>query len=651
LQPFVRALFAAFLIALPSFAAHAELLSAHDREAYAAAFRAAGADKWEDAWREAAQAKEKLPQKVLRWMELSRGGSAASFADITAFIEANPNWPGLVLLRQRAEEAMAGVPDDTMRAWFAKYRPVTPLGKLRQADLLAASGKQDAARTAIREAWINGDFSSADEKVLLAKYRHVIRRKDQIERLDRLVWDGDEDAAKRQMRRVPADWRALAEARLRLARLGSGVDRLIDRVPKRLQRDPGLLYERLRWRRRKEHFQDALEILLHPPKELGRPAAWWAERQILARRALADKKPKIAYRLVEHPGLTDGVDHAEAEFLAGWIALELLHDHKGAYAHFVRLYESVKRPISLARGAYWAGRAAEAARNKKEAARWYAAAAEYTATYYGQLAAAKLGDGAPRPTLAPEPTPSAAARAAFGRRELVRAARMLSEIGGDDPVRPFVLRLTELAKTANDYALVAGFAESLGRPDLSVLVARRAGYAGVPLLVHGYPLIPIPAEGVAERALVLAMTRQESGFDQEAVSGSGARGLMQLMPTTAKHAARALSVRYSAKRLVQDPIYNLKLGRAYLNELLEDFDGSYVLAVAAYNAGPGRVRQWLEVFGDPRTKKIDVVDWVESLPFSETRNYVQRVLESLQVYRLRLGDEDLAFTLPDDLKR
>jgi soluble lytic murein transglycosylase len=271
-------------------------------------------------------------------------------------------------------------------------------------------------------------------------------------------------------------------------------------------------------------------------------------------------------------------------------------------------------------------------------------------TYYGQLAWAKLGPDAPA-RLFPEPKPKPEERAAFEAKELVRVVRALIDIGEGDRAKPFLLRLSELAKTPPEHAMIAALATSLGRVDFGVSVAKKASYAGVTLLVHGYPVIDLPKEGSTERPLVLAVTRQESAFDHEAVSRAGARGLMQLMPATASQTARAVQVPYSLSRLTSDPKYNLTLGRAYLGGLVDSFSGSYVLSIAAYNAGPARVRQWIRDFGDPRDPNVDVVDWVEAIPYSETRNYVQRVLENLQVYRLRLGDHTQAFNLASDLKR
>jgi soluble lytic murein transglycosylase len=306
-------------------------------------------------------------------------------------------------------------------------------------------------------------------------------------------------------------------------------------------------------------------------------------------------------------------------------------------------------PISVARGAYWAGRAAEA-KGDPASTRWYTAAAKHQATYYGQLAAFRMGNSAP-PKLVPEPTPSKQEIAAFDKKEIVRAARMLDQLGERDRMKPFVLRLSDLAKSPTEHALAARLAEEMGRLDLSVSLAKRASYVGVPLMQHGYPVLQMDRGGLAEKPLVLAMTRQESAFDVAAVSRAGARGLMQLMPTTAKEVAKQQGLPYNADRLLSDPTYNLTLGRAFLDGLLERFSGSYVLSVAAYNAGPARVWQWVQQFGDPREPNVDVIDWIELIPFNETRSYVQRVLENLQVYRVRLGDTQLAFSLHEDLRR
>ncbi len=628
--------------------ARAEMLSSADRQIYRDAFAAAKSGNWPAAERDAAQGKDPLPRKVLRWLEY-RSGSGASFSEIADFVKNNPDWPGKKRLRQRAEEIVAGVPDPVLRDWFKQFPPLTPYGKLREAELLLAAGQQAAGLAEIRDVWINAELSAFDEKSILQRFPHIIRNEDHIKRLDRLVWDGLAESAHRVMARVPSDYRLLADARLKLAAFQPGVEGAVAKVPAYLQNDPGLQYERLRWRRRKEFYDSAIEILLNPPKDLVRPAAWWVERQALARHVLVEGKSALAYKLVVKHGLSEGPAYAEAEFFAGWLVLRFQHDPHAAYDHFVALYNAVKLPISLARGSYWAGRAAEELKSAKLAADWFGTAAKHSTTYYGQLAAAKIGES---PRIAPEPKAEPAVVAEFHRRELVRVVEMLAEIGDDDHVNSFAERLSDLAKTPEEHAMLAQLTDSIGRPDLSIAVAKKAGYAGVPLVNHGYPVRDLPPGGSeVERPLLLAMTRQESAFDRGAVSSAGARGLMQLMPGTASQIAKSRQIPFSASRLLTDPRYNLTLGRAYVEDLLGRFNGSYVLSIAAYNAGPARVHEWMDDFGDPRAKKADVVDWVESIPFNETRNYVQRVLENLQIYRMRLGGRAVALSLVSDLGR
>ena len=625
-------------------------LTDNDRQLYREAFQSVRNGDWAGAMRRADKAKDPILGKVLRWIEMSHGGPGSRFSDIVDFIAANPDWPGQLALRQRAEEAMLGVSDKALADWFARSPPVTPAGKLKQADLWIAGGRVEQGKERIREVWIKSELTPFEEKTLLQRYHDVLRQADHVKRLDRLIWDGEVEAARRIMVRVSPDYRTLADARIRLAAMEPGVERLVARVPQHLQSDPGLLFERMRWRTRKEHYEDAIAILEHPPRDLVRPIAWAAERQLLARHALANGDISLAYRLASRHGLSSGPVFAELEFFAGWVALRYLREPEVAYNHFVKLYDEVKLPVSLARGAYWAARAAEAMRYRQLSAAWYATAAEQVTTYYGQLAAAAVGETNLSRVLA-EPKPSAAEATAFERRELVEVVRALAQADANDYVRPFIARLSEAAKTPVEHVMVAHLALRVDRPDLAVAAAKKASYAGVFLIAEGYPLTDLPPGGNAERPLILAMTRQESAFDREAVSSAGARGLMQLMPATASQVAKSLQLPFSAHRLTTDRHYNITLGRKYLDGLLGDFSGSYVLAIAAYNAGPSRVRQWIRDYGDPRAKGIDVIDWVESIPLGETRNYVQRVLENLQIYRLRLGDQGLAFSLASDLKR
>jgi soluble lytic murein transglycosylase len=594
-------------------------------------------------------ASDKLTAKLLRWIDLERPFAGHSFAELSDFIDANPDWPHQSTLKARAEEAIATVPDATLRQWFQRHKPTTPLARLKEADFMTADGRIEAARQEIRDVWIDGDFSAPDEQLILSRYSEVIRPDDMIRRLDRLLWDGKTGDAERMLPRVSEDWRLVADIRMKLAASVKGADALVARVPASLQNDPGLLYERMRWRKRSDMEDGAIEIMENA-KELGRPEAWWPERQILARHLLQANDPARAYRLIAAHGLKDGPALADAEFTAGWIALRFFKNPQQAYNHFIRLYEAGKLPLTLSRAAYWAGRSAEAIGQPDVSLGWYQKASTYTTTYYGQLAGA-MPNVPPPPKPVPEPKANAKEVDSFNRRELVRAIRLLDSIGEEDRLKPFLNRLTELAQTPADHALIADLAEDLGRPDLGVLAAKKASYAGVSLLRAGYPVVPMPRNAGAEQALLLALTRQESAFDVRAVSGAGALGLMQLMPGTAKLIAKVLDIPFTPRKLTEDGVYNVTLGQAYLDDLMTTFNGSYVLSIAAYNAGPGRVKQWIDQFGDPRSPDIDAVDWVEQIPFTETRNYVQRVLENLQVYRLRIGNKSLAFSLSADLRR
>ena len=628
----------------------ARALSDSDRQIYREAFQAARSGNWAWAGQRITKAHDRLLAKVLWWMNLDRGASGANFSDFTDFITQNPGWPGQHKLRQHAEEAMVGVSDQKLEQWFDRFPPVTAAGKFKEGDIWIAEGRVPEGLAQIRATWINCDFTAFEEKSVLQRYHGVIRPADNVARLDRLLWDEDTEAARRMMARVDPDHRALADARLQLAAMEPGIERLVARVPPALQNDPGLLFDRLQWRVRKEHFDDAIAMLQHLPQDLVRPTAWAEQRQILARHALSVGDISLAYRLAAQNELSSGPVFAELEFFAGWVALRFLREPDVAYNHFVRLYDQVKLPVSLARGAYWAGRAADAMGFHQLAAAWYGTAAVQVTTYYGQLAATALGE----PDIAQsvsEPKPTPAETAAFDRQEIVRAMREMAEVGAKDEIGPFAKHISEHATTPADHVLLAHLVIKLDRPDLAIAVAKRASYAGVTLLDEGYPIAALPPGGSVERPLVLAMTRQESAFDHDAVSTAGARGMMQLMPATASHIAAALHMRFSESRLLTDAHYNIIIGRHYLDGLLGDFSGSYVLAIAAYNAGPSRVRQWIHDYGDPRAKKTDVIDWIESIPLGETRNYVQRVLENLQIYRLRVGDRGLAFSLASDLKR
>jgi len=466
------------------------------------------------------------------------------------------------------------------------------------------------------------------------------------------LWDGQDAAARRLFPLVGDDWKALAEARMALAEEARNAEALLARVPSDLRDNPGLVYERLRWRRRADQDDAALEILDRQPKKLDRPELWWNERNILVRRAIEKADYAQAYRLAKNHGLPDGKGLADAEFLAGWLALRFLDKPAAALAHFERLHKNVTAPISRGRGAYWAGRAAEVVGDKAAARKWFEQATQYGTTFYGQLAASQL-DRAPKLPTGNDPALTKEAMAAFHKRELVRVVEGLTQIEGrsSDRVGQFLRRLGSDADSHEEYTLAARLAQEIRRPDLQVAIAKNAAQDGL-ALAEGYPLLDLKDIPKPEPALVHALIRRESTFNTNAVSPAGARGLMQLMPATAQQVATKLGIKkHQPSKLTADPDYNIKLGTSYIADLLDRFNGSYVLAIAAYNGGDGRVRKWLDTLGDPRSPRVDVIDWIEMIPIYETRNYVQRVMEDTMVYRARLNGGRAPASLEQELKR
>jgi soluble lytic murein transglycosylase len=633
-------------------------LSKTDAALARAAFKAADADQWKKAMRLAAGIDNPAAAKLFRWLDLTRSGSRALFPQITAFIKANPAWPSMRLLRRRAEETMKeNTPPRDVIEWFAVHKPVSAQGRALLGASLLAVGKKKRGREVLRDTWINGDFTKRQEKRFYRRFRKQLTIGDHKARLDRLLWNGRYRPARRMLWKVGADYRKLAIARMWLRQMRGNVDTAISDVPEKMKSDPGLIFERLRWRRRKGHDKDARALLKKPPANLVRPKLWLFERLRLARRALAKGYITAAYRLVNDNRLSEGKEFAKAQWLAGWIALRFLNEPRKALGHFSVLYNAVSYPQSLSRAAYWAGRAEEAMNDKKAAGEWFGRAARFTTSYYGQLAYLHLSPGATL-RLPREPAGKPKKEKAFEGRELVRVVRFLREMGEEDRIRPFISTLVRENKSPEWRRLIAGLAKRNGRPDLGIYIAKQYALDGRQMIGTAYPALipPPPSPGnrgkpAVEIPLILATIRQESGFYTGAKSGKGARGLMQLMPYTAAQTARKLRLPYSRARLNRDANYNLLLGKSYMAELMKKFDGSYVLALGAYNAGPVRVKYWIRKNGDPRKGDVDVIDWIEKIPFGETRNYVQRVLENLQIYRLRLAETKVALTLENDLRR
>jgi len=600
------------------------------------------------------QIQNPLAKKYLTWELFQRTNNPQDFFSITNFLMRNEDWPNRINLKHRIEYiSQFNVSSTQILNWFEINHPMTRYGRTRLITEFLRLGKINEAKKLIKKIWVEENFFKTEERVFYKRFRKFLSRESHVKRLDRLLWDGKFWASRRMLPKVSNDWKSLAEARYSLRRRTGNVDTLIKKVPDALKGHPGLVYERIRWRRRKG-LDTANTILNNFVGEMVRADLWWTERIILARNALRKGLIADSLRFTSQHGLLSGIHFAEAEWMSGWINLKFLKKGKVALSHFERMYSSVKYPISRARGAYWAARAAEMMGNKKLASRWFFQAATFKTTFYGQLAISKI-NLKNRVLFRNDPKPKNSDIIKFNDNELVKVVVMLNKIERNDRSRPFIKRLFELEQTAVGRLLTAKLAKSYGLPDLSIWVSKRSSRNGSNLINIGYPIVSIPRLNPnfklfePEKALVLAMIRQESAFRSDSISTASARGLMQLMPSTARRVAKSLKTPYSRKRLTEDSNYNMLLGQAYLSKVLLRYQNSYVLALAAYNAGPKHVRNWVRQFGDPRSKEVDSIDWIEMIPFKETRNYVQRVLENLQVYRHRLKNKKVSLTIWDDL--
>ncbi|UFN50790.1 lytic transglycosylase domain-containing protein [Roseomonas sp. OT10] len=633
---------AAPLAAIPMATPHAAAqpwASESQRAAGRTALAAANAGRVTEAQGIAAAA-DPMAAKLVTWIRLQTRGQATG-AELAAWLAENPDWPLPLTLGQRAEEALAVEPDDALvLRHFARIPPRSLDGAQRYADALSRAGKGAEAAAVLRGAWVEAPGDAVAESGFLSRNAAALTAEDHWRRFDRLAFAREMPAAARVLPYLDAGRQAAAQARLALASDRSDAEALL---PPPESRDLGLMAEHARFLRRQERDGEAAAVwLAAEPRQDGlspeAAKAVWTERHVLARKLIRLGQDRAAYRIASRHG-QPGPSEArqEAEFLAGWIALRRLNEPDTAREHFSRVADGSTSVITRARAGYWEGRALLASGNANAArGRWEAAAALPTA-YYGQLASVALGEDAAKQAqrirAATSAAPPADQTALFVERELTRAVLTLADLGDTRRARVFLLRMEDLSPDAATRLLIARLANSIGRPDHAVWVARRAGADGVTLLPEGWPSpYPLPPDG-PEPALVLAISRQESNFDPAAVSSSNARGLMQLLPTTAAEVARKAGIPHQYAWLTANPAHNMRLGSRYLGDQLDRFGGNPALAAAAYNAGPRRVDEWLGTYGDPASGNPDLIDWIELIPFNETRNYVQRVVENVVVYR------------------
>ncbi|GAA0449122.1 lytic transglycosylase domain-containing protein [Sphingomonas molluscorum] len=584
---------------------------------------------------------------LAEWKRLQQSDNLP-FTDYARFLLAHPGWPGETSRRAAAETAPgAGDPSITVR-FFERFPPLTAAGRLRNAEALMAMGRADAAREAARAAWRSGVLRPSDEARLISVFSSALTPADREARLDRLLWANSTTVAARELPYVSPAKQALFRARLAFRTNASMLGGMVVGADRN---DPGFIADRATWLRNSGQSPAARAYLAQPRTLSALPGnveKWYEVLLANASGAANDRQYAVAFDIARqiddaYPAGTDVSDKPYGErddytslaWLAGRIALKNLGRPADAVGMFSRYGNGSRTPTTRAKGFYWAARAAEAAGDTATANRWYESAAALSDVYYGQLALERLG----RPLRAPSATaavaPDPATRQAFYGREVVQAVQYLGRTGAYQDQTLFVRQIANAATSDTDHALAAELSKKIGRPDLGVMVGRSALMNGhSDYTVAGYPSVPVPATQQSNFTMIHAIARQESQFDRAAVSHAGARGLMQLMPGTAREAASKLGLSYDSGSLTSDTGYNIQLGSSYFQRMLDYYGGSYPLAVAAYNAGPGNVNKWLGAFGDPRTGAVDTLDWVESIPYTETRNYVQRVLENAVVYDL-----------------
>jgi len=594
-----------------------------------------------DAAQAEAAISDPVARKLAEWIILRSDDNGASVERYRAFITANPSWPSQSFLRRRIEAALWDDhrDDATVWAWFENESPLSAKGKFSLARVMIARGDRANAQRLVRDAWRNDAMSEDTESTALDLFGALLTPGDHKARMDLMLYGSEHDVAMRAAKRLGSSEVALAKARIAAYRKASNTRALLDAVPRELHGDPGYIFSRIQLLRREEKFTEAAQLMMSAPKDPGRLYnldEWWIERRLLSRKMIDVGEHRTAYLIARDAALpARDIYKTEQDFTAGWIALRFLHDPSTAAQHFARIGVGSANPTTLARAGYWQGRAAEAAGRSQEARTAYAAAAEHSTSYYGQLARAKLG----LPQIELNGVPAARGRA-VERLEIVRAVQLLYELDERDIAIPI---FGDMGENGDPDALV-GLGELASRNSDArgmLLMGKAALNRGLSFDYYAYPVTGIPSFRSigpdVEQSIVYAIARQESAFNPSVVSPAQAYGLMQVTPDAGKYVCKKYGANFDLGRLKTDPVYNAALGAAELGGLIEDYRGSYVLTFAAYNAGRGSVKKWVDRYGDPRDPKVDAVDWVELIPFSETRNYVQRIMENLQVYRARFG--------------
>ena len=604
---------------------------------------------WRDAIKVSKKARAKSIYNFIQWKHLLTTGNQASFYDYKAFIENNSKYPRINRIKYLAEHkiSLKSQSSQNIINWFNRNEPLSGFGKMILGESLITIGEKSKGINLIKEGFITADLSRSDLKFYRKKFKKYLSSDDYIKRADYLSWENKYWDLKRMLRYLPKDYQLLYTARQLLMSKSYGVDTAISKVPKNLKNDSGLNYDRLKWRRKRGRVDSCLEILFKIPntKEyMVRPDKWWKERAIIARSLIYKKRFADAYKISSNNGLTEGPEYADAEWMSGWIAFSFLNDPLLAEEHFKNFYNNVSYPISLSRGAYWLGRVYEKLENFEKSNKWFEESSKYLTTYYGQLSFMKISPNE-KFELKGEMIVDKKYAENFYKNKLVSTVYLLNDLKKTKYTKHILRHLANDNIDKGSEILAAKLATEISRFDFAIQVSKIASYQKRFHNKYNYPIISTPKKvstrKIPEAAFILSIIRQESEFDTSAHSRAGAKGLMQLMPYTAKTVAKQAKMAYSKSKLTRSPKYNIKLGSHYIAGLLLEYEGAYPFAIAAYNAGPKRVKYWKKINKNPQKGQIDYVDWIELIKFKETRNYVQRVLENYNVYRYILSQKPI----------
>tara|TARA_B100000963_G_scaffold194176_1_gene168987 strand:+ start:1737 stop:3944 length:2208 start_codon:yes stop_codon:yes gene_type:complete len=597
--------------------------------------------KWTAALKTAKKAKDKSIYNFIQWRHLLTKGNQASYYDYRTFIDKNEDYPRIGRVKYLAEHKLSNekVSPKKIIDWYASSQPLSGFGKMILGESYVLSGNVPKGVNLIKEGWVKAELSKSQLRFYRKKFKKYLKAEDYIKRADYLAWNNKYWDLKRVLRYLPKEYELLYNARQLLMSKSYGVDNAISKVPAKFKNDAGLNYDRLKWRRKRGRVDDSVEILLkikNTKDYLVRPDKWWVEREIIARSLIYKKKYELAYKISSNHAMIDGPEFAAAEWMSGWIALSFLNDPLLAKDHFENFYNNVGYPISVARGAYWLGKTYKKLGYKELSTKWFKEAANYLTTYYGQLAFMELNPNN-NFELSKDMEVKKEYRKYFFKKEIVKVIYLLDELDEDKYTKHMLRHLANDNVESGSEILAAELATNIERHDFAIQISKIASYEKRFHNKYNYPIISTPkyinGRKIPETAFILSIIRQESEFDLSANSHAGAKGLMQLMPYTAKLVAKQAKLPYSRSRLTTDPEYNINLGSHYIAGLILEYEGAYPYAVAAYNAGPKRVRYWKKINKDAQKKQIDYVDWIELIKFKETRNYVQRVLENYNVYR------------------